>query len=126
MSSHEVAEMQSAFAPNSTKILGGPLLNVTLYLSIVKEIKCKKSTFKCLKTTRALLYNLLSSEHCPKCFPTMFKPRDIHKFTRGNVAFHAVACRYFRDREVSNLNVNKTLKHYSSVIIIYSSAVTVV
>lgn len=69
--------MQSAFAPNSTKILGGPLLNVTLYLSIVKEIKCKKSTFKCLKTTRALLYNLLSSEHCPKCFPTMFKPRDI-------------------------------------------------
>ena len=36
----------------------------------------------------------------PKCLRYSSKPREIHKFTQRNSAFHVAACRCFRDREV--------------------------
>ena len=43
-------------------------------------------------------------------FPTMFKPRETHKFTQGYDAFHVVACRCFQVREVDEWDTNDTLK----------------
>ena len=50
------------------------------------------SASECIKTTKPLLHVLLNYVlTLYQIFPTMFKPREIHKFTRGTDAYFLVA-----------------------------------
>lgn len=55
------------------------ILNLFQSFFFFKET-CWNSAIKCLKTTWPMWGVYL---HCPRVFPTMFKPREIHKFAEA-------------------------------------------